>query len=74
MSPSPSPKESDRTHRAPWAHLLKRVFDHDLLTCDKCGGRREVGAFGAGACLCIYAARRTSYQPTIDAVDSAKPI
>ena len=25
--------------------MLKRVFEHDVLTCDKCGGRREVRAF-----------------------------
>lgn len=29
---------------------------------------------GAGACPYIHAARRTSYQPTLDAVDSAKAI
>jgi hypothetical protein len=51
MSPSPSPKENDRTNRTPWARLLKRVFLIDLLTCDKCGGRREVRAFVSSPAL-----------------------
>jgi hypothetical protein len=26
----------------PWAELLKRVFAVDVLSCHRCGGRREV--------------------------------
>jgi hypothetical protein len=40
-----SEEEGLRTDRTPWAHLLKRVFALDVLTCHKCGGRREVRAF-----------------------------
>ena len=29
----------------PWAQMLRRVFEHDVLTCHNCGGRREVRAF-----------------------------
>ena len=28
--------------RYPWAELLKRVFAVDVLSCHRCGGRREV--------------------------------
>jgi hypothetical protein len=36
MSPSPSPRESDRTNRTPWAHLLKRVFNHQTNCWSHC--------------------------------------
>ena len=30
--------------RIPWAHLLRRTWGADLLTCGKCGGKRRVVA------------------------------
>ncbi|MDF1564898.1 MAG: transposase [Deltaproteobacteria bacterium] len=31
-----------RPRRIPWAELLKRVFQADVTTCEKCGGKVEV--------------------------------
>ena len=31
-----------RARRLDWARLMKRVFGHDVMTCDRCGGRRRV--------------------------------
>jgi hypothetical protein len=28
----------------PWAQLLRRTFQLDVLTCDECGGKRRVVA------------------------------
>ena len=30
------------TRRIPWSELLRRVFQIDILHCERCGGRREV--------------------------------
>ena len=47
MQPQQQPEASaePRARRLDWASLLKRVFGHDVLTCDRCGGRRRVIAF-----------------------------
>jgi hypothetical protein len=37
-----------RPSRVPWAELLKRTFEVDVLTCDTCGGKRRVVASSAG--------------------------
>ena len=34
-----------RHNRLPWAELLRRTFQVDVLTCSKCGGRRQVIAY-----------------------------
>jgi hypothetical protein len=34
-----------RARRLDWASLLKRVYGHDVLTCDRCGGSRRIIAF-----------------------------
>jgi hypothetical protein len=56
LSPAqPEPPETDAAprpqlgkprseNRIPWAELIRRVFLIDLLTCDKCGGLRDVRA------------------------------
>ena len=41
---SPPPPARRKTSRVPWAELLKRTFSADVLTCDKCGGKRRVVA------------------------------
>jgi hypothetical protein len=43
----PVAPESVRTHRPrpiPWAELLRRTFQTDVLTCPRCGGTRRVVA------------------------------
>jgi hypothetical protein len=37
---------ADRTqkYRLPWATLLRRVFAVDVLTCDRCSGKRRLVA------------------------------
>ena len=42
--PAPQPGKPQSKSRIPWAELIRRVFLVDLLTCDKCGGVRDVGA------------------------------
>ncbi len=42
----PPPPEL-RERRLPWADLLRRVFDQDVMTCSKCGGPRRVIAIVA---------------------------
>ena len=37
--------ETARTHRIPWAELLQKVFEIDVLACPECGGRMELIAF-----------------------------
>jgi len=44
-SDSPPP----RTYRVPWAALLKKVFEIDVLACPECGGRLRLIAFIAAA-------------------------
>ncbi len=34
-----------RTYRVPWAALLEKVFDVDVLACPECGGRLRLIAF-----------------------------
>jgi hypothetical protein len=34
-----------RTYRVPWAALLQKVFDVDVLACPQCGGRLRLIAF-----------------------------
>ncbi len=36
-----------RACRVPWAELLKKVFDVDVLACPECGGRLRLIAFMA---------------------------
>jgi hypothetical protein len=45
---SPPPRR-ERKRYLDWSQLLRRVFAADLLTCEKCGGRRKVTAFLPGA-------------------------
>ncbi len=43
-----SPKratETARTYRIPWAELLAKVYEIDVLACPECGGRMELIAF-----------------------------
>jgi len=40
-----SDRPSPRTYRVPWAALLKKVFDVDVLACPECGGRLRLIAF-----------------------------
>jgi hypothetical protein len=42
FGPPPLP---ERKRYLDWSQLLRRVFAADLLTCEKCGGRRKVTAF-----------------------------
>jgi hypothetical protein len=44
--PSPIPLSSPPRgpYRLPWATLLRRVFAVDVLTCDRCGGKRRLVA------------------------------
>ncbi len=37
--------EGARTYRIPWAELLAKVFEIDVLACPECGGRMELIAF-----------------------------
>ncbi len=37
--------DTARTYRIPWAHLLQKVFEIDVLACPECGGRMELIAF-----------------------------
>ena len=49
-APGPSPAmavespASPSPPRVPWAQLLKKTFGSEVLTCDKCGGKRRVVA------------------------------
>jgi hypothetical protein len=38
-------REAFRTYRIPWADLLAKVFDIDVLACPECGGRMMLIAF-----------------------------
>ncbi len=42
--PAPQPAKPQSQSRIPWAELIRRVFLVDLLTCDQCGGIRDVRA------------------------------
>ena len=48
-APRPATPEAQplapRHNRLPWAELLRRTFQVDVLTCSKCGGRRQVIAY-----------------------------
>ena len=37
--------EGARTYRIPWAELLAKVYDIDVLACPECGGRMQLIAF-----------------------------
>ncbi len=37
--------EAARTYRIPWADLLAKVFEIDVLACPECGGRMQLIAF-----------------------------
>jgi hypothetical protein len=37
--------EAGRTYRIPWADLLAKVFEIDVLACPECGGRMQLIAF-----------------------------
>ena len=37
--------EATRTYRIPWAELLKKVFEIDVLACPECGGRMKLIAY-----------------------------
>ena len=37
--------EAVRTYRIPWADLLAKVFEIDVLACPECGGRMQLIAF-----------------------------
>jgi hypothetical protein len=43
-APRPQLGKPRSENRIPWAELIRRVFLIDLLTCDKCGGLRDVRA------------------------------
>ena len=47
VSPPPAAQlpPSTRRQRLPWAELLRRTYEVDILTCSKCGGRRRVLAY-----------------------------
>jgi len=49
LAPAPAAAASDRpsqrTYRVPWAALLEKVFDVDVLACPECGGRLRLIAF-----------------------------
>lgn len=40
--PQPAPSPRRGPYRLPWATLLRRVFAIDVLTCDRCGGKRRL--------------------------------
>jgi hypothetical protein len=42
--PTPARKPA-RTYRIPWADLLAKVFEIDVLACPECGGRMMLIAF-----------------------------
>jgi hypothetical protein len=42
--PTPA-REAARTYRIPWADLLAKVFEIDVLACPECGGRMMLSAF-----------------------------
>jgi hypothetical protein len=42
--PTPARKAA-RTYRIPWADLLAKVFEIDVLACPECGGRMMLIAF-----------------------------
>ena len=37
--------EAARTYRIPWAELLAKVYEIDVLACPECGGRMQLIAF-----------------------------
>jgi len=37
--------EPVRSYRIPWAELLAKVFEIDVLACPECGGRMQLIAF-----------------------------
>ena len=39
------PEQPIRPRRLPWAQLLKRTYQCDVLVCDSCGGKRDIIAF-----------------------------
>jgi hypothetical protein len=43
--PVDMPEHPIRPRRLPWAQLLKRTYQCDVLVCDACGGKRDIIAF-----------------------------
>ena len=43
--PADQPEQPIRPRRLPWAQLLKRTYQCDVLVCDNCGGKRDIIAF-----------------------------
>ena len=65
LAPPPMP---ERERRLDWAELISRVFEVDVLACEKCGGRRKIKAFIPGGAM----ARKILEELGIDA--TAPPI
>ena len=42
-------EKTARTHRVPWAALLRKVFEIDVLACPRCTGQMQLIAFIAEA-------------------------
>jgi uncharacterized protein YbaR (Trm112 family) len=40
-----SAEQPARTHRIPWADLLRKVYAIDVLACPECSGRMQLIAF-----------------------------
>jgi hypothetical protein len=51
-SPEPAPPpHPDRPPRLPWADLLKRVWELDVRTCSRCGGKMQILAYLTGVAV-----------------------
>ena len=44
-TPAAPSTRAANAYRLPWADLLRRVFDVDVLACARCGGRMTLLAF-----------------------------
>jgi hypothetical protein len=69
FGPPPMP---DRKRYLDWSQLLRRVFAADLLTCEKCGGRRKVTAFLPSSREAREVLDRLGYDATAPPIAAAR--
>ena len=70
FGPPPMP---DRKRYLDWSQLLRRVFAADLLTCEKCGGKRKVTAFMPSSREAREVLDRLGYDATAPPTAPAPP-
>jgi len=47
------PEQTPARYRRPWAQLLARVFDRQVLVCPRCQGPSEAGVADSGVVDCF---------------------